>query len=307
MQTSYLQYMVEIDRTRSITQAAANLFLTQPNLSRILHDVEAQLGYTIFERTSRGVVPTQTGVDFLRHARRILSELEDIEELGSRSRPPERFHVCMPRSAGILAMAAEYLNGLTGDAPLSAMLRECHVRRAFEYIASGEADLGIIRFRGEYRDYFEDRALEGGLSFEPLSRYRCRVVLRADHPAAGKPELRQEDLMGMTEITHGDTFRVKRSPGGPQSRSIYSVDRHAQLTLVGRIPNAFMWATPMASKDLVPWGLVQREIRDNYLEYQNAIIAIAPERLNDIEKGFMDYVRGKLGSREQGDPLSQLR
>ena len=298
MQTSYLQYMVEIDRTRSITQAAANLFLTQPNLSRILHDVEGQLGYTLFERTSRGVVPTRTGVDFLRHARRILRELEDIEELGNRLSPPERFHVCMPRSAGILAMAAEYLNGQEAEAPLSATLRECHVRRAFEYIASGEADLGIIRFRGEYRDYFEDRALEGGLSFVPLSRYRCRVVLRADHPAVERPELRQEDLVGMTEITHGDTFRVKRTPGGQQSRSIYSVDRHAQLTLARCIPNAFMWAPPMPPEDLAPWGLVQREIGDNHLEYQNALIAIAPERLNAIESGFIRFVTERMGKME---------
>lgn len=291
MQTSYLQYLVEIDRTRSITQAAANLYLTQPNLSRILHDVEAQLGYTIFERSSRGVVPTQTGVNFLRHARRILTELESIEDLGGRKRPPDRFHVCMPRSAGILSMAADYLNGLPGDIPLDAMLRECHVRRAFEYIAAGEADLGIIRFRAEYRGYFEDRALEGGLSFEILNRYRCEVVLRSDHPAAQKPVLLLEDLEGMTEITHGDTFRGRRAPGDEPLRSVYSVDRHAQLTLVKRLGNAFMWLTPMPREDLATWGLVQRPIEDNQREYQNALIAIPPERLNAIERGFADYVR----------------
>ena len=291
MQTSYLQYMVEIDRTRSITQAAANLYLTQPNLSRILHDVEARLGYTIFERTSRGVVPTQTGVEFLRHARRILRELEDIEELGNRLSPPERFHVCMPRSAGILGMAADYLNGLPGDSPLDAMLRECHVRRAFEYIAAGEVDLGIIRFRAEYRGYFEDRALEGGLSFEVLNRYRCQVVLRSDHPAAQKDVLRLEDLEGMTEITHGDTFRSRRSPGDEPRRTVYSVDRHAQLMLVKRMRDAFMWLTPMSTEDLAAWGLVQRPIEDNQQEYQNALIAISPERLNAIERGFADYVR----------------
>ena len=291
MQTNYLQYMVEIDRTRSITQAAANLYLTQPNLSRILHDVEAQLGYAIFERSSRGVVPTQTGVDFLRHARRILSELESIEQLGNRKRPPERFHVCMPRSAGILALAAEYLNGLPADAPLDAMLRECHVRRTFEYITAGEVDLGIIRFRAEYRGYFEDRALDSGLSFETLNRYRCQVVLRSDHPAAQKASLCLADLDGLTEITHGDTLRGRRSPGDAPRRNVYSVDRHAQLTLVKHMPDAFMWLTPMPNEDLAAWGLTQRPIEDNQQEYQNALVAIAPERLNDIERGFADYVR----------------
>ena len=40
MNTQHLQYIIEIERTRSISQAAENLFLGQPNLSRILHDLE---------------------------------------------------------------------------------------------------------------------------------------------------------------------------------------------------------------------------------------------------------------------------
>ena len=35
MNTQHLQYIIEIERTRSISQAAENLFLGQPNLSRI--------------------------------------------------------------------------------------------------------------------------------------------------------------------------------------------------------------------------------------------------------------------------------
>ena len=55
MNTQHLQYIIEIERTRSISQAAENLFIGQPNLSRILHDVEQMLGVRIFERATRGV------------------------------------------------------------------------------------------------------------------------------------------------------------------------------------------------------------------------------------------------------------
>lgn len=294
MQTSYLRYMVEIDRTRSITQAAANLYLTQPNLSRILHEVEDRLGYTIFERTNRGVMPTEAGMAFLRHARRILSEMEAIEGLGDKKRPPERLRICMPRSAGILDLAAEFLNSLTLAQALDAMVRECHVRQAFEYVAAGEIDLGIIRFRSEYQDYFEDRALEYGLSFEALNRYRYQVILRADHPLAKKCVIDERDLSELTEITHGDTFKANRAPEGSPRRTVYSVDRHAQLTLVSRIPNAYIWATPMPGEALAPWGLIQREVGDNRVTYRDALIAIAQEQLNDIEQQFMDFARARL-------------
>lgn len=291
MQTSYLQYMVEIERTRSITQAAANLFLTQPSLSRILHETEDRLGYALFERTNRGVRPTEAGVAFLRHAKRILSEMEAIEDLGSGRRASERLRVGMPRSAGILAMAADYLETLPGDRPLDAVLRECHVRRALDYLASGEIDLAIIRYRQEYRSYFEDQAAERRLGFEALNRYRYQVVLRRDNPLASKPALNAADLEDLTEITHGDTFRSQRARRSASGRQIYSVDRHAQLTLLRRLEDAYMWATSMLPEQLEPWGLVQREVADNRVEYQNALVTVAPELLSDLERGFIDRVR----------------
>ena len=295
MQTSYLRYMVEIERTRSITQAAANLFLTQPSLSRILHEMESQLGYAIFERTNRGVRPTEAGTAFLRHAKRVLSEMEAIEGLGSAKRPPDRFRLCMPRSAGILEMAADYLNALPADHPLDAMLRECHVRQAFDYLATGEVDLGIIRFREEYQDFFEDQALEQKLGFRPLNRYRYRVVFRKDNPQARKQTICEADLAGMTEITHGDTFRNNRRTDRAVRR-VYSVDRNAQLTLLSRLPNAFIWVTSMRQEVLEAWGLIQRSVEDNHIIYQNALVHIAPELLNDIERNFMDYVIEHYGN-----------
>ena len=99
MNTQHLQYIIEIERTRSISQAAENLFLGQPNLSRILHDLEESLGFRIFERTSRGVRPTERGARFLKHARNMLREMDYIEALGPRHAVPNRLRVCIPRSA----------------------------------------------------------------------------------------------------------------------------------------------------------------------------------------------------------------
>ena len=93
MNTQHLQYIIEIERTRSISQAAENLFIGQPNLSRILHDVEQMLGFRIFERSTRGVRPTTRGTIFLQHAKSILRETEAIEA-------GRRGHPRMPRAHG---------------------------------------------------------------------------------------------------------------------------------------------------------------------------------------------------------------
>ena len=112
MNTQHLQYIIEIERTRSISQAAENLFIGQPNLSRILHDVEQMLGFRIFERSTRGVRPTTRGTIFLQHAKSILRETEAIEALGPKRAVAIRLRVCIPRSASMLDLSAHYLAGL---------------------------------------------------------------------------------------------------------------------------------------------------------------------------------------------------
>ena len=58
MNIKHLQYMIEIERVGSISQAAKNLYVGQPNLSRILREVEEAVGFTIFDRTHQGIRPT---------------------------------------------------------------------------------------------------------------------------------------------------------------------------------------------------------------------------------------------------------
>ena len=69
MNILHLKYAVEVEKTSSITKAAENLFMGQPNLSRSIKDLEETLGIKIFRRTSKGIVPTIQGEEFLTYAK----------------------------------------------------------------------------------------------------------------------------------------------------------------------------------------------------------------------------------------------
>ncbi len=69
MNTLYFKYAVEVERLGSITQAADNLYMAQPNLSKAIKELEDSLGISIFKRTSKGVIPTQKGAEFLIYAK----------------------------------------------------------------------------------------------------------------------------------------------------------------------------------------------------------------------------------------------
>ena len=109
MNIKHIQYMVEIERVRSISQAAENLYVGQPNLSRILKEVEEEVGFPIFLRTTHGVRPTERGAAFLQHARNILREMESINMMSPHLMVEDRLRVCIPRSSVCFQMVADFL------------------------------------------------------------------------------------------------------------------------------------------------------------------------------------------------------
>ena len=63
MDYNSLKYIITVNKHRSISKAADELFLTQPNISKAIQNVEKEIGFQIFTRTSRGVATTIEGKD----------------------------------------------------------------------------------------------------------------------------------------------------------------------------------------------------------------------------------------------------
>lgn len=288
--TQHLQYVVEIERTRSISQAAENLFVGQPNLSRILHDMEKLLGFRIFERTSRGVRPTERGAKFLLHARGVLREMEYIEALGPRHAVRSRLRVCLPRSARLFDITAEYLATLGAAGDLEVVIRECHARQALQMLTAGEAELGVIRFRSEYLDYFDEQTAEREFSFQVLGRFKYELVLPRDHPLTRRETVTMADLEEYPLILHGDAQRPRARTEDSGRRTIYTVDRMAQFQLLQTLWGAYTWMAPLPEQYLQRWGLVQRPCTDNAAVYQDALVYNPQYAMTDIEAGFVQHI-----------------
>lgn len=76
----HLQLFVALDEHRNLHRAAASLTMSQPAASKLLGDLEDSLGVTLFERHGRGVEPNWYGSLMIRHARTILSGLQEAGE-----------------------------------------------------------------------------------------------------------------------------------------------------------------------------------------------------------------------------------
>lgn len=75
MKLNHLRDVVAISERGSVRAAARQLKITQPALTRSIHELERDLGAPLFERRAKGVIATEIGERFIRRAQAILSEL----------------------------------------------------------------------------------------------------------------------------------------------------------------------------------------------------------------------------------------
>ena len=80
MTLQQLRYVITIANTGSMHTAAESLFITQPNLSKAIKDLEEELEIIIFNRTNKGVLLTDEGLKFLSYARQVLEQVDLLEE-----------------------------------------------------------------------------------------------------------------------------------------------------------------------------------------------------------------------------------
>lgn len=78
-----LQYFLAVAETGSVSGAAQQLSVSQSTITEALQDLEAELGAKLLERRSRGMALTHRGHQFLRHARRILDDVQSARSLFS--------------------------------------------------------------------------------------------------------------------------------------------------------------------------------------------------------------------------------
>ena len=135
MQLSQLMYFITVAEQGSINKAAEKLFVTQPNLSKAIGNLESELKVRIFDRTNKGVMLTEDGKKLYQYARTILNQMELISGLSAN----ERVRMLSIASYPIITMGrlvSEFYN-LHKQEGISLKLVEQRMQQVLESVESG--------------------------------------------------------------------------------------------------------------------------------------------------------------------------
>ncbi len=299
----HLKYALEIESTGSISKAAKNLYMTQPQLSRALKELEESIGSPLFNRTARGVVPTEKGSDFLSGAKSVLSKLEEMEmSLKPSALGKQDFLVSVPR-AGCYSYAFDsFLECIDFDLNMNLTYRETNAIRAIKNVNDRVNDIAFIRFRVEHENYFLREIEDRGLAFEIVHTAPFILLASEKSPIAKFKEVTLKSLENLCEIIEGDYIvpylpiaEVRRTIEFDAKRKTIAVfDRDTRTRILRSCPETYMFTSPVSDAHIEKNHLIERHcnIPDN--SYCDLLIYRKSYKLNHYDEEFIKMVKKHL-------------
>ncbi len=187
-----LKLVVALCDAGTTARAATTLHLAQPSVSRALLSLEDRLGLRLFDRTPRGLLPTEQGRRLNHRARELLAELVALEQsLEDEPAVVTVKLVCECYTAYHWLPSA--VERLRDDFPaIDIRLHLEHTKGAYDAIVEGELDAALLTTPCKADDE---------LAVAPLCEDELCFVVADDHPLAKRKHLTADDLVAHTLFT----------------------------------------------------------------------------------------------------------
>lgn len=296
MNILHLRYAVEVASTGSISKAAENLYMNQPNLSRAIKELEDSLGITVFDRTARGITLTADGGEFLNYAKDILDRIDEVEAIYSKDRGAKlRFSVSVPCTDYIADAFSAFVGGLDKKAAAELSYSECDSEESVRRVLHDDCGIGIIRYAAVYDGHFKKMLEEKGLEFEVVAEFSSVAAMSAKHVLAQKESICLDDLKPFTELVSFDSYvpfvpisAVKKEElrTGTDKR-IFIHDRASLCSLLASDSDSFAWTCPLSEETVGRYGLVMKSCSDYEKKYKDILIYRKGYNMTELDKKFV--------------------
>ncbi len=297
MNILYLKYALEVAKTGSINKAAENLYMAQPNLSRAIKELESSLDIVIFDRTSKGMIPTPDGEKLLHYGKKLLREMDEIENMFREGHSDRQsFSISVPRACYISYAFSKFSKHIEEGKRADIFYKETNALRAINNILHADYKLGIIRYAAQHDKYFGDMLESKKLYSELVTEFNYVLVMSKNHPLAKVEHINFSDLSPYIEIAHADPYVPSLSLSEVRKtelpdnidRRIFVFERASQFELLSDNEETFMWVSPVPDELLARYGLVQKRCEDNKKIYRDVLIYREDYHLTKLDRLFID-------------------
>ncbi|MGL4911625.1 MAG: LysR family transcriptional regulator [Romboutsia sp.] len=204
MKLEQINYILEIVKHGSINKASKSLLISQPNLSFSLKSLEDELGFKIFNRTSKGIELTRKGSLFLEHAKSIKNSYDSINFL---SNDNDTFtdnvldlYISVQYISSSLYSLIDFYKA-NSNRNVNLKINQTNISQIISYVSSGVSDIGFISIEKSQQTLIYNILESNRLEFIPLSTTKLYAYMLDNHPLANKDSVNISDLINYPLIT----------------------------------------------------------------------------------------------------------
>lgn len=206
MDVRQLRYFLTVARCRSFSRAANELNVAQPALSHHVANLEAELGVKLFERSTKGVLPTECGETLIRHAEIIVRQVAKaaVDVKITSAQPSGTVSIGLPTSIS-LSLIVPLLKEVEARHPLITLkIIENHSGFLAELVLAGRLDMAIL--------FDVDAA--SSFDLQPLLQEQLYFVTASEDLVKDKSAIELKDISGypliLTSANHGLRHAIDR-------------------------------------------------------------------------------------------------
>ena len=257
MTLQQLKYADAVAVCGSLSEAARQVFVTQPTLTESIRALEEELRVAIFTRSSRGVTVTREGEEFLASARQILDDAARITEkyTGKAVRRPQ-FAVSCQHYAFAVDAFMEVVKMSDTDS-YDFTLRETVTSEIIDDVARHRSEIGLLYLSKRNETAITKILRKEELTFAELFAAKPHVFLGKSHPLAKKKIIKPAELDDYPYLTYEQGvenalyFAEEVMPAIDRRKNIRVRDRATMTNLLLGL-NGFTVASGVHSKAYNP-------------------------------------------------------
>lgn len=194
MTLQQLKYVTTVAKTGTISEAAKELFISQPSLTKAIKELEKEMGITIFERTNKGIVIYKEGERFLGYARQVLEQASLLEEHYKVSGESKKEFCVSTQHYSFAVNAFVDLIKEHAGANYDFSLRETQTYEIIDDVARMKSEIGILYYNEFNRTVLEKLIKANDLKFTELFVAKPHVFISKANPLAQKNVITMEEL-----------------------------------------------------------------------------------------------------------------
>jgi DNA-binding transcriptional LysR family regulator len=194
MTLQQLRYVVTVAEKGTISDAAKELFISQPSLTSAIKELENEMQITIFNRTNKGIIVSNAGDEFLSYARQVLEQANLLEEkfLNVKKQSP-RFSVSAQHYSFAVNAFVDVIREFGGN-QYDFTLRETQTYEIIEDVNRLKSEIGILYTSSKNEEIIRKLIKQHNLEFEELFVAKPHVFISSKHPLAEKESIALEEL-----------------------------------------------------------------------------------------------------------------